>query len=161
MIRAYKLPLISLVVFVLDQLTKLYMTNLLEIGESKVVVDNFFNLTLVMNPGAAFGMFAGLPSNIRRILLGIVTVVAMTLVLLLLRKEAKDDMCAKVALYMIVGGAFGNLIDRFRYDAVVDFLDFFVGTYHWPAFNIADSAISVGVFLLVMRFLFNPSKTAS
>ena len=132
------------------------MVSILEIGESKVVIPDLFNLTLVMNPGAAFGMFANLPSDIRRIMLAIVTIVAMGLILLLLKREAKDDLISKIGLYMVMGGAFGNLIDRFKYDAVVDFLDFYVGKYHWPAFNIADSAICVAVFILIMRFFIIP-----
>ncbi len=145
---------IALSVIVLDQLTKIWILGAFSYGEVLEVIPGFFNLTLVMNPGAAFGIFAGLPTVTRRIVLGVVTLIAVILVVTLLRKEAKDDTYAQVGLYMILGGAFGNLIDRFRFDAVVDFLDVYLGTYHWPAFNVADSAISVGVTILLIRFLF-------
>jgi signal peptidase II len=148
------LLLVTLVVIVLDQATKIWIMNNFSMGEVMEIIPGFFNLTLVMNPGAAFGIFAGLPTITRRIVLGVVTVIAVILVVTLLRKEAKDDIYAQIGLYMILGGAFGNLIDRFRFDAVVDFLDVYVGTFHWPAFNVADSAISVGVTLLLVRFLF-------
>jgi signal peptidase II len=150
----YIFPLVSLVVVILDQLSKIWILNNFSYGEVSEIIPDFFNLTLVMNPGAAFGLFAGLPTMTRRIVLGIVTIVAVILVVTLLRKEAKDDSYAQFGLYLILGGAFGNLIDRFRFDAVVDFLDVYVGTYHWPAFNVADSAISIGVTLLLIRFLF-------
>jgi signal peptidase II len=145
---------VSLLVVISDQLSKMWILDNFDYGEVLEIIPGFFNLTLVMNPGAAFGIFANLPTMTRRIVLGAVTVVAVILVVTLLRKEAKDDAYAQFSLYLILGGAFGNLIDRFRFDAVVDFLDVYVGDFHWPAFNVADSAISVGVTLLLIRFLF-------
>jgi signal peptidase II len=153
------LPIITILICLFDQISKMYMVSILEIGQSQEVIPDLFNLTLVMNPGAAFGMFANLPSNIRRLMLGLVTVLAMGLIILLLKREAKDDIISQIGLYMVMGGAFGNLIDRFKYDAVVDFLDFYFGKYHWPAFNVADSAICVAVFILVVRFFILPKKT--
>lgn len=148
--------MISLLVVVADQWTKIWILENFTYGEVLEVWPDVFNLTLVMNPGAAFGLFAGLPTMTRRIVLSVVTIAAVCLVLVLLRKEAKDDRYAQFGLYLVLGGAFGNLIDRFRFDAVVDFLDFYIGDYHWPAFNVADSAISVGVTLLIIRFVFFP-----
>jgi len=159
--KCFALPLLAVFICVADQVSKIYMTSILEIGQSIEVIPGYFNFTLVMNPGAAFGLFANLPSTIRRILLGVVTAVAMTLVILLLRKEAKEDQLAKIALFMVIGGAVGNLIDRFRYDAVVDFLDVYWGSYHWPAFNIADSAISIAVVILLLRFAIKPAVNNS
>jgi signal peptidase II len=150
--------LLVLVVFLLDQLTKEMVYGMFEIGESREVIKGYFNFTLVMNPGAAFGLFANLPSEIRRVVLGAVTLGAMSLVFILLRNEAKGDRMSQICLYLILGGALGNVIDRFRYDAVVDFLDVYYGTYHWPAFNIADSAISVGVCILLLRLGFFSKK---
>lgn len=152
------LPGVALFVCLLDQVTKIYMAQNLEVGQNVEVIPDVFNLTLVMNPGAAFGLFANLPSTLRRVLLALVTVTAMSLVIVLLRKEARDDQLSSFALYMVIGGAIGNLIDRFRYDAVVDFLDFYWGDYHWPAFNVADSAISVAVFILILRSTIFPRK---
>lgn len=152
--------LLVFVIFLLDQLSKDLVYGSFALGESIAVIPGFFNLTLVMNPGAAFGLFANLPAEIRRVVLGLVTLGAMTLVFVLLRNEAKEDRLSQLCLYLILGGAFGNVVDRFRYDAVVDFLDVYYGTYHWPAFNIADSAISVGVCMLLVRLGFFPKKKA-
>lgn len=148
------LTALSFIIILLDQLTKIWVLNNFTYGEIQEIIPGLFNLTLVMNPGAAFGIFASLPDTTRRIVLGAVTFIAVILVITLLRKDAKDDIYAETSLYMILGGAFGNLIDRFRFDAVVDFLDFYINNYHWPAFNVADSAISLGVTMLLIRFIF-------
>ncbi len=122
-------------------------------GQPVPVFSNF-NFTLVYNPGAAFGMFSGLPDVWRRTVLIVVSLLALLVVFRFILKDAKGDLVSQLALSAILGGALGNIIDRFRFDAVVDFLDVYYGTYHWPAFNIADSAISVGVVVLVIRLLF-------
>lgn len=150
--------LLILFVLVFDQITKEVIYGTFEMGESRVVIPGFFNLTLVMNPGAAFGLFANLPGDIRRFVLGLVTIGAMLLVFILLRNEAKDDRISQICLFLILGGAFGNVVDRFRYDAVVDFLDVYYQSYHWPAFNVADSAISLGVCMLLVRLGFFNNK---
>ncbi len=138
----------------LDQLTK-YLAELHLAGSQPVrLIDGLLNFTLVYNPGAAFGMFSSLPPAWRRATLGIVSLIALTVVLRFLRHEAKNDRISQYALIAILSGAVGNIIDRLRYDAVVDFIDFYIGKYHWPAFNIADSAISIGVTLLLFRFVF-------
>ncbi|MCL4148637.1 UNVERIFIED_CONTAM: hypothetical protein GTU68_054410 [Idotea baltica] len=98
-------------------------------------------------------MFGNLPDTIRRIVLMGVSIGAFIVVFFMYR-DTKDDPYSVTALVLIVSGAIGNLIDRIRYDAVVDFLDFYWKTYHWPAFNIADSAICIGVTVLVFRMLF-------
>ncbi len=146
--------LIFSLVIVLDQLTKFAARASLVEGEPVSVIPKFFNLTLVYNPGAAFGMFSSLPDTARRLALIAVSVAALFVVLWFMAKEAKGDQLAQIALSGILAGAIGNIVDRFRFDAVVDFLDVYYSSYHWPAFNIADSAISVGVTLLVLRFLF-------
>lgn len=150
--------MLILLVLVIDQLSKEVIYKTFEMGESREVIGGFFNLTLVMNPGAAFGLFANLPGDIRRIVLGAVTMGAMILVFVLLRNEAKEDKISQACLFFILGGAFGNVIDRFRYDAVVDFLDVYYQSYHWPAFNVADSAISLGVCMLLIRLGFFGKK---
>lgn len=150
--------LLIFLVLVLDQITKEVIYGTFELGESIVIIPGFFNLTLVMNPGAAFGLFANLPADIRRIVLGLVTIGAMLLVFILLRNEAKDDRISQICLFVILGGALGNVVDRFRYDAVVDFLDVYYQSYHWPAFNVADSAISLGVCMLLVRLGFFNNK---
>ena len=159
-VSPFALGLISLLVLVLDQWTKYLALSKLKYGETIAVIDGLFNFTLVYNPGAAFGMFGNLPETQRQIVLTVVSVLALCVVFWYLRGEAKGDPYSQVALMGILGGAIGNIIDRFRFDAVVDFLDFYYQSYHWPAFNIADSAISVGVAVLVLRmFITERRKT--
>lgn len=138
----------------LDQLTKELILSRIRLGEVVSVIPNFFNLTLVYNPGAAFGMFSGLEDTTRRLMLVIVSVLALLVVVRFMFKEARDDVVSQYALVAVLSGALGNLIDRVRFDAVVDFLDFYWKTYHWPAFNVADSAISIGVTVLMIRMIF-------
>lgn len=140
-----------LLVLLIDQFTKLWILGVLPIRGSIEVLPNIFNLTLVMNPGAAFGMFASLPDHLRRTALWTVSSIAMLVVFRLLIIDSRDDRLSQHALMAILAGAMGNMIDRIRYDAVVDFLDFYVNGHHWPAFNVADSAISIGVVLLLFR----------
>ncbi len=143
--------ILFLLILIVDQYTKhIAHTRLVE-GVPVEVVPNFFNFTLVYNPGAAFGMFSGLPDPYRRIVLLSVSIIALIVVFKLLLQDAKEDTFSQYILIAILGGAIGNIIDRFRYDRVVDFLDVYWKQYHWPAFNIADSAISVGVCLLLLK----------
>ena len=163
------LSFVFLVVLVADQVTKYLAYTSLSLGEAREVIPNFFNLTLVYNPGAAFGLFSGLPDAYRWPALAAVSVVAVFIVLRFMLREANGDPWSQTALMSILGGALGNIIDRFRFDGVVDFLDFYYGSYHWPAFNIADSAICLSVTLLIVRMLFckeangkvAPAKSAS
>ncbi len=146
--------ILFVLVLVLDQWTKFLAIQHLSLGDPVPVFEGFFNFTLVYNPGAAFGMFGDLPDNLRRIVLGCVSFAALAVVLRFMVKEAKHDLLAQYALVGILAGAAGNIIDRYRFDSVVDFLDFYYGAAHWPAFNIADSAISVGVTVLMIRVVF-------
>ena len=146
------------VVLVSDQVTKMIAQAKLSEGVLIEVIPDLFNLTLVYNQGAAFGMFSTWPDALRRTVLTVVSFIALLVVVRFMFKEAKDDWLSQLALSGILAGAIGNIADRIRYDAVVDFLDFYWGSYHWPAFNIADSAISVGVTLLVVRIMFAGNK---
>jgi signal peptidase II len=140
-------------VLVLDQATKAIALARLEPGMPVTVVEGVFSLTLVMNPGLAFGMLGAVPVAWRWIV-GLLSVGALVvLAVLATRLLGSGGRLARLALGLIFGGAVGNLIDRARFGAVVDFLDFFWREYHWPAFNVADSAISVGVALLALRML--------
>lgn len=145
-------------VLVMDQYTKLLATERLQPGNPEPVIDGLFNLTLVFNPGAAFGMFAGLGQPARHIALAAVTLVAFFVILRLALREMRGDRASLLALSAIFAGAVGNLIDRFRYDAVVDFLDFYWNAYHWPSFNVADSAISIGVAVVIIRMIFGADQ---
>lgn len=150
--RKYLYPLFFGLVL-LDQITKVYVKSVFKLYESVPVVDGLFNLTYVLNPGAAFGFLGKLPETFRRIFFVVITLVAIAAVLYLLYKEYMMRLRA-LAYTLILSGAVGNFIDRVYLGKVVDFLDFYVGTYHWPAFNVADSAISVGICLLTIDILF-------
>jgi signal peptidase II len=146
----------AVVILILDQVTKLVALEHLVPALPVKVIDGFFALTLVMNPGLAFGLLSATPAAWRWTVallsmgaLGVLGVVG-------LRLLATGGRVTEVALGLIFGGAIGNLIDRARFGAVVDFLDFYWRGYHWPAFNAADSAISVGVTLLALHLLFAP-----
>lgn len=148
-------------VLCLDILTKHLAVALLTKGQIVEVIPDLFNLTLVYNPGAAFGLFGSLDKEVRHISLAVVTLIAFAVILRLAVRDVKDDKIALGALTAVFAGAVGNLIDRFRYDAVVDFLDFYWGSYHWPAFNVADMGISIGVFVVVVRMLIQPHEESS
>jgi signal peptidase II len=145
------------VILVLDQVTKAFALQRLVPGLPVPVVDGFLSLTLVMNPGLAFGMLASTPNAWRWIVaalsLGALAVLAVIAVQLL----PEGGLWARVALGGVFGGAIGNLIDRVRFGAVVDFVDVYWRAWHWPAFNVADSAISVGVAVLALRMLLAPA----
>jgi signal peptidase II len=143
----------ALVVLILDQLTKAVALRQLLPGQPISVVDGFFSLTLVMNPGLAFGMLSSTPTAWRWIVAALSLAALAILATVGIRLLASGGWTTRVALGFIFGGAAGNLIDRARFGAVVDFLDFYWRDYHWPAFNVADSAISVGVALLAVRII--------
>lgn len=143
---------IALLVVVLDQATKLVVLGTFETGEVRPVLP-FFNLVLVWNRGVSFGMFGSGGAATRWLLTVLALVVVVALVIWLHRSESR---VVASALGLVIGGAFGNVIDRVRFGAVVDFLDVHVAGWHWPAFNIADSAICIGAALLVLDSLFAP-----
>ncbi|HUR70698.1 MAG TPA: signal peptidase II [Candidatus Limnocylindrales bacterium] len=132
-------------IVVLDQFTKIIVQRTMELHQSIPIVDGLFNLTYVRNTGAAFGIFAGSAEIFRRPFLILVSILASAFIISLLRRLPSDEKGLITALTFILGGAIGNLIDRVFYGEVVDFLDFYWRSYHWPAFNIADSFITVGV----------------
>ena len=137
---------VSAIVILFDQLSKIAVVNTLPYGVPHALV-SWFNLTLVYNPGAAFGFLAWAPGWQRWAFtaLGI----AATLVICYLLKRHGQQRVFSLSLALILGGALGNVIDRLRLTHVVDFLDFHIGYWHWPAFNLADSAITIGAILLI------------
>jgi signal peptidase II len=150
----------ALVVLVLDQLTKAWALQALMPGRTVPVIDGFFSLTLVTNPGLAFGMLSTTPAGWRWVV-ALLSIGALTVLAVVgLRMLPGGGRLTPLALGLIFGGAVGNLIDRGRFGAVVDFLDFYWRSYHWPAFNAADSAITVGVALLALRLLTAPSSSS-
>ncbi|MBM9529042.1 lipoprotein signal peptidase [Desulfoprunum benzoelyticum] len=147
----------TLVVFgavVLDQLTKLWILRTFELYESREIIPGLFNLVYVTNTGAAFSILADVDSPWRHyFFLGIGLLATIGLTIYYYRLRAAHRAYA-VALGLVVGGALGNLIDRLRLGSVVDFLDFHLAGRHWPAFNVADSAICVGaVLFLIISFV--------
>jgi len=140
-------------IIVLDRLSKIIIDRLLPLHHSIPVIDGFFNLTYVRNTGAAFGIFAGSAEIFRRPFLIAVSIVASGFIVVMLRRLPDKEKGLTTALAFILGGAVGNLIDRVVYGEVIDFLDCFWGNYHWPAFNLADSFITVGVLLALYILL--------
>jgi signal peptidase II len=151
-VRLYFIILLALLG--LDQLSKLLVVASLNLYEVRPLVPGFFNLVHVTNKGAAFSMFASVDSPLRHYFFVAVNSAAFLGLTIAAWKMSAQHLLYRVSFAMIAAGALGNLIDRLRFGAVIDFLDFYVGTYHWPAFNVADSAICVGVVvLLVMNIM--------
>ncbi|MDD5722365.1 MAG: signal peptidase II [Syntrophales bacterium] len=143
---------ITLVLVVgLDQLSKWYISSGMSLHASYPVIDGFFNITYIRNPGAAFGFLANAAPLFRSGFLIVVSAAAIVMVLFFLARDRSAGGLLVCALSLITGGAVGNLIDRVRFGNVVDFLDVYIGSYHWPAFNVADSAISIGAVLLAVE----------
>jgi signal peptidase II len=140
-------------VLVLDQISKVAVSASLHMHETRPIIDGLLNLTRVHNTGAAFGLLAGQSSPMRTFLFLAVSLLAIGVVLWMLFRLSSGHGTEVVALSLIFGGALGNVIDRARLGEVIDFIDVYYGNYHWPAFNVADSAITVGVLLLCYRIL--------
>jgi signal peptidase II len=138
---------LAALVVVLDQATKLTVERLFDFGDVRPVT-SFFNLVLTYNKGAAFSFLAGASGWQKHFLAGIAVVASLFIVVLLARHGTQR--LFSLALALILGGALGNLIDRLAYGHVIDFLDFHWRGWHWPAFNVADSAIVAGAALLIV-----------
>lgn len=146
-------------VFLLDQATKAWVVSSFALYESVPVIPGLFHLTYVRNPGAAFGLFAGQAAAFRVPFFLAVTAVALVVIAWVARRLPPGRPWALGALALVFGGATGNLVDRVRWGEVVDFLDVFWRTHHWPAFNVADAAITVGVTVLILEELFAKKLT--
>lgn len=139
----------------IDQLTKFLVSGNFRLGQSMAVVENYLNLTLVYNHGAAFGMLSTLDESIREPFFFIVPALTLLLILFVFSRLRDDQQMSIYALSLIVGGAVGNLIDRLRLGYVIDFVDFhWKSKYHFPAFNVADTAICIGVFILLLSIFY-------
>lgn len=150
--------IVALLVFVADMATKEWMLSLIFDPPRRIVLTGFFNLTPVWNRGVSFGLFAGHQEWIPWILSLVAVAIAAGLFVWLRRAEHR---LLALALGAVIGGALGNVIDRLRFGAVVDFLDFHISGYHWPAFNVADAAISLGVVMILYHELFLASGQSS
>ena len=148
----FKLVLVLLIAIVaLDQASKAIVDRTMPLYHSIPVIDSVFSLTYIRNTGAAFGILARSGEAFRRIFLIGFSIAAIGFIVLMLRRLPRHEKVLTVALGFILGGAIGNLIDRLLYGEVIDFLDFYWSHYHWPAFNVADSFITVGVVVILFR----------
>lgn len=142
------LALVNLVLLPLDQATKLYIDASFYLHESVPVIPGLFHLTYVRNKGAAFGILAD--SSFRIPFFITISLIALLAILWYMKQLQPRQRLTVYALSLVFAGALGNLVDRIRFGEVIDFLDVFWGRYHWPAFNVADSAITIGVTLLII-----------
>lgn len=149
--------LIAAIVVVLDRVTKWLVATQITLHDSINVIPGFFKLTHVENHGAAFGLFDESPTQWKIGALILFSLIAMVVVATLLWKNSHAMTATGVGLALVLGGAIGNLWDRLFAGHVVDFLDFYAGSYHWPAFNVADTAIVIGALLLLGEILFAKS----
>lgn len=136
-----------------DQITKIVALGRLPLGVPVPLIDGFLSLTLVLNPGLAFGLLGTIPPTWRWVVAALSLVALAVLARVALRVLPTGGWPGRLAIGLIFGGAVGNLIDRARFGAVVDFVDVHWRGWHWPAFNVADSAITIGVILLALRLM--------
>jgi signal peptidase II len=155
--------LIALFVVLLDRATKWLVAQKINLHDSIPVIPGFFSLTHVQNRGAAFGLFDESPTQWKITILILFSIVALVVVTALLWKNGHALSATAMGLALVMGGAIGNLWDRLFAGRVVDFLLFYIGSYHWPAFNVADTAIVCGAILLVAEIIFvkNPKQEAN
>ena len=123
--------------------------------QSIPVIPGFFNLVHTQNPGGAFGFLAGQNQGLRIVVFVIFSFLAVGIIFYFYKKSAESHSFLSWGFALIFGGALGNLIDRIRFGTVTDFLDFYIGDFHWPAFNVADSAITVGITIFLYHLLLN------
>lgn len=148
----------ALAVICLDQITKLAVVNSLRLHEALPVITGFFSLVHTRNRGMAFGLMNRPGFDFAYYFLVIASLTAVAIIIFWLFKLKRNERGLTLGLSLILGGALGNLIDRLRLGEVIDFLDFFVGSYHWHTFNIADSAITGGTFLVAAILVFRSKK---
>ena len=141
-------------VVLLDQVTKVWVDRNMRVYDSQTIIPGIFDLHYIRNTGAAFGFLSGSQEAFRIPFFILVSLVAVGIILFLFHKLEDSEVMMPVALSLVLGGAVGNLADRIRLGEVIDFILFHYKTFRWPAFNVADIAITVGVFLLILRIFF-------
>jgi signal peptidase II len=149
-----RLAIVAGLIVLADQVSKAFILKYVSLHHSIPIIANLFNITHIRNPGGAFGLMAHMSTAMRTVVFVFISSLAVGLIFYFYKKTAGTLSFLATGFALIFGGAIGNLIDRIRYGNVVDFLDFYIGNYHWPAFNIADSAITVGVFIFLFYLLF-------
>lgn len=142
-----------------DQLSKLWIVDLFQLYESREIIPGFFNLVYVVNTGAAFSFLADVESTWKHYFFLGVGCTAVVVLSFIYKRLKEENRYYFIPVGLIVGGAIGNLIDRVRLGSVVDFLDFYLGNYHWPAFNVADSAICIGAAIFIGMNVMSSTKT--
>lgn len=154
--------LIAVVVVLLDRGSKWLIDHKIALHDSITVIPGFFSITHVQNRGAAFGLFDESPTQWKITVLILFSVAALVVVTMLLWKNGHSFSATGLGLALVMGGAIGNLWDRLVAGKVIDFLSFYAGSYHWPAFNVADTAIVCGAILLISEIIFakNPKQEA-
>jgi signal peptidase II len=140
-------------ILVLDQWTKSLIVHKLLLYQKVEVIQGFFNIIHVRNTGGAFGIFGGDKGGLGSILFVVVSLVAIGVIVFLFIRIKEDEKTLALSFSLILSGAIGNLIDRLRYGEVIDFLDFYLSSTHWPTFNVADSAICIGIGLMALELL--------
>jgi len=156
-----RLPYVLLVAATLafDRWTKALIQKRFDLNASMSVIDGFFNITYVRNTGVAFGIFSSISSPAKSVLLSVFTACAAVVVITFSVRTPAHNRLLQIALSLVLGGALGNLYDRLAYGYVVDFLELYAGNYHWPSFNVADTAISIGVALLAIEIIRNEAPS--
>lgn len=149
-----KLAVVAGLVILADQITKALIFKYLPYHQSITIIAGFFDLTHIHNPGGAFGLMANMSETVRTVVFLFASSIAVGLIFYFYKKTPPSYAFLTIGFALIFGGAIGNLIDRVRLGIVIDFLDVYIGTYHWPAFNIADSAITVGIGIFGFHLLF-------
>ncbi|CAN2039819.1 Lipoprotein signal peptidase [Candidatus Magnetomoraceae bacterium gMMP-15] len=144
---------VAAIVIILDQITKFIIMKTMPLYHSISVIEGFFNLTHIHNTGGAFGLMANQHHIIRAILFLGVSSVALFVILYFYKQTPQEITGLRIGLSLIFGGAVGNLIDRFRLGEVIDFFVFYIKSHHWPAFNVADSAVTIGAVIFAFYML--------
>ena len=150
-----KLACITGIIIILDLISKTIILSKMPLYHSIPVIPGVFSITHIQNAGGAFGLLANQGSSLRYLFFIVVSSLAICLIFFFYKNTPKTHPLLATGFAMIFGGAIGNLIDRLRFGKVVDFLDFYLGNYHWPAFNIADSAITIGIVIFIYHIVFN------
>jgi signal peptidase II len=159
--KYWVLLIICFWILFVDQWTKHAIQQRLVLYQKVEVIHGFFNLVHVRNTGGAFGIFGGERGGLGSLLFVVVSLAAIGSILFLFIRLREDEKRLSLSLSLVLSGAIGNLIDRLRYGEVVDFLDFYLASFHWPAFNIADSAICLGIGLMALELLIRDRKKST
>ncbi len=157
-IKVKKFDILSFIIiiftFALDRFSKVYVINLIEKNQSEIFINDYLNITLNWNRGIAFGLLSFNATTIYHL----ISILILTIIIYLIYLMVKSDLLGKILFALIIGGAAGNLFDRFTYFAVPDFIDFHVESFHWFTFNFADIFISIGIILMIINEFFMRKK---